>query len=73
MIETFAQQMLPQVATILIVIAHRLQSISNADQIVVLRDGSIAETGDHESLLRMVGIYAGLWNEQSHAGSWQIK
>lgn len=56
-----------------IVIAHRLQSISNADQIVVLRDGSIAETGDHESLLRMDGIYAGLWNEQSHAGSWQIK
>ena len=56
-----------------IVIAHRLRSVSNADQIVVLKDGSIAEKGDHESLLKMGGIYAGLWNEQSHAGSWQIK
>lgn len=56
-----------------IVIAHRLQSVSNADQIVVLKDGSIVEKGDHESLLKMGGIYAGLWNEQSHAGSWQIK
>ncbi len=54
-------------------IAHRLQSISNADQIVVRRDGSIAEIGDHESLLRLDGIYAGLWNEQSYAGSWHIK
>ena len=56
-----------------IVIAHRLQSVSNADQIVVLKDGSVVEKGDHESLLKMGGIYAGLWNEQSHAGSWQIK
>ena len=56
-----------------IVIAHRLPSVSNADQIVVLQDGSIAEKGDHESLLKLGGIYAGLWNEQNHAGSWQIK
>ena len=56
-----------------IVIAHRLQSVSNADQIVVLQDGSVAEKGDHDSLLQHNGIYARLWDEQSHAGSWQIK
>jgi len=56
-----------------IVIAHRLQSVSNADQIVVLRDGCIVEKGDHDTLLMQNGIYARLWNEQSCAGSWQIK
>ena len=56
-----------------IVIAHRLQSVSNADQIVVLQDGSVAEKGDHDSLIQHNGIYAKLWDEQSHAGSWQIK
>jgi len=56
-----------------IVIAHRLQSVSNADQIVVLDDGNIAEQGDHNSLLAREGIYAKLWNEQNHAGSWRIR
>ncbi|MCR5328245.1 MAG: ABC transporter ATP-binding protein/permease [Saccharofermentans sp.] len=56
-----------------IVIAHRLQSVSNADQIVVLDDGHIAEQGDHNSLLAQEGIYAKLWNEQNHAGSWRIR
>jgi len=56
-----------------IVIAHRLQSVSNADQIVVLDDGRIAEQGDHNTLLEKNGIYAKLWNEQNHAGSWRIR
>jgi ATP-binding cassette subfamily B protein len=56
-----------------IVIAHRLQSVSNADQIVVLDDGRIAEQGNHISLLAKDGIYAKLWNEQNHAGSWRIR
>lgn len=56
-----------------IVIAHRLQSVSNADQIVVLDDGHIAEQGDHDTLLEKGGIYAKLWNEQNHAGSWRIR
>lgn len=56
-----------------IVIAHRLQSVSNADQIVVLDDGRIAELGDHNTLLEKNGIYAKLWNEQNHAGSWRIR
>jgi len=56
-----------------IVIAHRLQSVSNADQIVVLDDGRIAEQGDHNTLLEKNGIYAKLWNEQNHAGCWRIR
>ena len=56
-----------------IVIAHRLQSVSNADQIVVLDDGRIAEQGDHDTLLENGGIYAKLWNEQNYAGSWRIR
>ena len=56
-----------------IVIAHRLQSVSNADQIVVLDDGRITEQGDHDTLLEKGGIYAKLWNEQNHAGSWRIR
>lgn len=56
-----------------IVIAHRLQSVSNADQIVVLDNGCVAEQGDHNTLLKKNGIYSKLWNEQNHAGSWRIR
>ena len=56
-----------------IVIAHRLQSVCNADQIVVLNGGRVTETGTHEQLLTKNGVYAKLWSEQNHAGSWRIK
>ena len=46
------------------VIAHRLSTIKNADVIFVMKDGNIAETGTHESLLRQNGIYADLYNSQ---------
>lgn len=55
-----------------IVIAHRLQSICNADQIIVLEDGRVRESGNHEELIRANGIYKKLWDEQNKAGSWQI-
>lgn len=56
-----------------IVIAHRLQSICNAEQIIVLENGAVKESGDHDELLRQNGLYAGLWEEQSKAGSWRIQ
>lgn len=55
-----------------LVIAHRLQSVCNADQIIVLGDGTVQDSGTHEQLLAHGGLYARLWEEQSHAGSWRI-
>lgn len=55
-----------------IIVAHRLQSITNADQIVVLDDGQIIENGTHEALLQKGGMYARLWEDQSKAGIWRI-
>lgn len=41
----------------LLVIAHRLNTIRNADQILVISDGKIAQKGTHEQLMQMNGIY----------------
>lgn len=46
------------------VIAHRLSTIKNADVILVLKDGDILESGNHEELLAKNGFYAGLYNSQ---------
>ncbi|GGF92821.1 ABC transporter ATP-binding protein [Paenibacillus abyssi] len=48
-----------------IVIAHRLNTIRRADQIIVLEDGKIIERGTHESLLRQRGFYHGLYDSKS--------
>jgi len=44
----------------LIVIAHRLSTVRKADRIIVLKDGKIAEEGNHKTLLAQNGIYAGM-------------
>ena len=46
-----------------IVIAHRLSTVKNADRIVVLDKGQVAETGTHKELFNSGGIYNRLWNE----------
>lgn len=46
------------------VIAHRLSTIKNADVILVLKDGDIVESGNHEELLAKGGFYAELYNSQ---------
>lgn len=46
------------------VIAHRLKTILNADEIIVLKDGEIIEQGNHDKLLREEGFYAELYNNQ---------
>jgi ABC-type multidrug transport system fused ATPase/permease subunit len=52
-----------------ITIAHRLSTIRNADKIVVLKDGVLAEEGNHEELLARGGVYAGLYQAQFEKGS----
>jgi ATP-binding cassette subfamily B protein len=46
------------------VIAHRLSTIQNADAILVMENGHLAEQGTHESLLELGGVYAGLYQSQ---------
>ena len=46
------------------IIAHRLSTIQKADLILVLKDGDIAETGTHDELLAMNGVYAELYQSQ---------
>ncbi|XP_064185520.1 ATP-binding cassette sub-family B member 6 [Anguilla rostrata] len=50
-----------------IVVAHRLSTIIGADQILVLKDGQIAERGRHEDLLAKDGLYADMWLKQQQA------
>ncbi|MCC8111077.1 MAG: ABC transporter ATP-binding protein/permease [Ruminococcus sp.] len=51
------------------VIAHRLSTIKNADLILVMRDGDIIESGNHETLLQKGGFYAELYNSQFEQAS----
>ncbi len=48
-----------------LVVAHRLSTIVDADQILVIRRGRIVERGDHEALLAKAGEYAALWRRQT--------
>ena len=50
-----------------LVIAHRLSTVVNADEIIVLKDGIIAERGRHADLLDEGGLYAQMWNRQREA------
>lgn len=53
-----------------VVIAHRLRTVANADKIVVLDDGRVAEEGSHKTLLAEDGLYARLWRLQQESSSW---
>ena len=46
------------------IIAHRLSTIRNADLILVMKDGNIIETGNHDKLMKENGFYASLYNSQ---------
>jgi ATP-binding cassette subfamily B protein len=50
-----------------LVIAHRLSTVVDADEIIVLDAGKMAERGSHAALLRKKGLYAAMWNRQREA------
>ena len=47
-----------------LVIAHRLSTVESADQIIVLDEGRVIESGTHKTLLEADGVYAGLYRLQ---------
>ena len=55
-----------------IMIAHRLSSITDADCIYVLQDGEIAESGTHSELIERNGIFTRMWKNYSKAAEWKI-
>ncbi|GAB7016685.1 ABC transporter ATP-binding protein [Methanogenium cariaci] len=57
----------------LVVIAHRLNTIADADRIIVLKDGAVAESGTHEELYGTEGLYYRMWQEQEKAGGWTFE
>ncbi len=55
-----------------LVIAHRMRTVENADKIVVLSDGVVSECGTHDELMRKNGLYAKLVTLQTEAAQWKI-
>lgn len=56
----------------LMVIAHRLTTIREADQIITLHAGRVAEKGTHEELVAAHGVYRRLWDSQEKLKSWKL-
>mgnify|MGYP000240257368 CR=1 FL=1 len=57
---------------VLLVIAHRLKTIANANQILVIDNGKIVETGTHDKLLKKGGVYANLFNKSNRKTGWEL-
>lgn len=55
-----------------IMIAHRLTTVRNADRIFVLRDGKIEESGTHDVLAAKKGLYAKMWKDYQTSVSWKV-
>lgn len=70
MIQMALQELLQDKTVIMI--AHKLSTIKNVDQILVLENGKITQRGTHDQLVSQDGLYQKLWNIQYEASSWSI-
>ena len=55
-----------------LMIAHRLSTVQDADSIIVLNDGKIVEQGRHDSLLAQNGVYAAMWEDYQRSARWKV-
>ena len=55
-----------------LMIAHRLSTVQNADSIIVLSDGKVVEQGSHESLLALCGVYTAMWEDYQRSARWKV-
>ena len=55
-----------------IMIAHRLTTVRNADRIYVLKDGEIEESGSHGELVEKGGLYSRMWNDYQTSVNWKV-
>ncbi len=55
-----------------LMVAHRLTSVQDADTILVIQEGKIAEQGNHNQLVKQNGIYTKMWNEYQQSVKWTI-
>ena len=56
-----------------IMIAHRLSTITHADCIYVLENGQIVESGKHEELLKIKGVYEHMWHQYNQSVKWKVQ
>lgn len=55
-----------------LMIAHRLSTVKEADQILVIEKGSVKESGTHDELLDRQGLYAKMWRDYRQAAAWKV-
>ena len=55
-----------------IIIAHRLGSIKDADKILVMNEGKLVESGTHSALLQKNGVYLDMWTRYTQSLEWGI-
>ena len=55
-----------------LMIAHRLSTVQDADNIIVLNEGKIAEQGSHSALLEKNGVYAAMWADYQRSAQWKV-
>ena len=71
--ESYIQQAISELCKgkTLLVIAHRLNTIAHADNIMVIKDGQIAESGNHDSLMKTKGIYHSMVTKRAVSAGWK--